>query len=307
MLADLHIPRDYDGFLYLAESVLNPPVLSPHRHLELELNVVAEGRITYVFDGRRLTFEKRALVWMFPAQEHQLIDRSADARYYVAVFKPEMIGNACRGEDYRPLGESGEPGGPVMHCDLEPGGFEHLCRIMDELMADGPDAATLNREAGFGAATDFTYRHADPDWLNSGLRHLLLLSWRLQRGRHGRNRAIDLHPGVARAIDLLGKPDTPQDLKALARLCGMSPAYLSRLFRRQVGVPLTRYRNSVRLARFWQIHRDGGSKTLLESVYAAGFGSYAQFYRVFTETHGSGPRGRLIGPGMAQPAGEAQA
>jgi hypothetical protein len=34
---------------------------------------------------------------------------------------------------------------------------------MDELMIDGPDPDTLNREAGFGAASDFHYQHSDPD------------------------------------------------------------------------------------------------------------------------------------------------
>ena len=302
MLEDLRIPGDCDGLLYLAESARNPPVLPPHRHAELEFNVVARGEITYIVDGRRMTFTQRSLLWMFPAQEHQLVDRSADARYYVAVFKPGMIRGACRGPDARPLRRRGQSGDPVLHCDLEPADLDLMCRLMDELMAGGPDPATLNREAGFGVASDFTYRHADPDWLNAGLRHLLLLSWRHQRGRHGSRREVELHPAVARAVELLRRTDAPDDFGELARRCGVSPSYLSRIFLRQVGVSLTRYRNSVRLARFWQVRREGRSRTLLESAYAAGFGSYAQFFRVFTETYGTGPRESMHGP-PADPAG----
>jgi len=97
MLEDLKLGERYDGFLFLAEAARNPPVLGSHRHIELELNLVVEGTITYVVRGRRFTFGKRSLLWMFPAQEHQLVDRTGDAQYYVAVFKPELLRAACRG------------------------------------------------------------------------------------------------------------------------------------------------------------------------------------------------------------------
>ena len=56
MLEDLHIDPAYDGFLFLAEAVRNPPVLRPHRHRELELNVVIQGKVTYVHAGQRYCF-----------------------------------------------------------------------------------------------------------------------------------------------------------------------------------------------------------------------------------------------------------
>jgi AraC-like DNA-binding protein len=62
------------------------------------------------------------------------------------------------------------------------------------------------------------------------------------------------------------------------------------MFTRQIGVPLSRYRNSVRLAKFMGLIREPEKRTITEAVYAAGFGSYAQFHRVFTQAYGSGPR-----------------
>ena len=91
MLQDLMLDPIYDGFLFLAESVRNPTSLRSHHHVELELNLVARGTITYVAGGRRLLFGPRSLLWMFPAHEHQLVDRTNDAQYYVAVFKPDLI------------------------------------------------------------------------------------------------------------------------------------------------------------------------------------------------------------------------
>ncbi len=43
LLEDLHIRDPYDGFIFKAETVRNPPILKPHRHLELELNLVVGG------------------------------------------------------------------------------------------------------------------------------------------------------------------------------------------------------------------------------------------------------------------------
>jgi AraC-like DNA-binding protein len=39
-----------------------------------------------------------------------------------------------------------------------------------------------------------------------------------------------------------------------------------------------------------EYYRQPEQKTITEAVYAAGFGSYAQFHRVFTQEYGRGPR-----------------
>jgi AraC family transcriptional regulator of adaptative response/methylated-DNA-[protein]-cysteine methyltransferase len=85
-------------------------------------------------------------------------------------------------------------------------------------------------------------------------------------------------------------------LSRLAARCGVSEAYLSRTFARQVGVPLARYRSSARLARFLALYRGEEQRTITEAVFGAGFGSYAQFYRVFRAAYGSGPRRGLAMP-----------
>lgn len=288
MLQNLKLGPEYDGFLFLAESVRNPPILSSHHHVELELNLVVKGSITYVVGGRRFTFARRTLLWMFPAQEHQLVDRSDDAQYYVAVFKPELIARSCRSKTYADLRRKRHDG--VLHTMLEPESFDLIRKTMDSLMRGSLDPDLLNREAGFGVGSNFSYRHGDPEGLNAGLHHLLLLCWRCQQ--HGKALGSDvvLHPAVRRALEFLSEDGRDQDLGVLARRCGVSDAYLSRIFRRQIGVPLSRYRNSLRLARFWTAYRQPAQRTLSEAVYEAGFGSYAQFYKVFTQAYGRGPR-----------------
>jgi len=298
MLENLKIGPEYEGFLFLAEAARNPPVLRPHHHVELEMNLVVSGELTYVVDGVRYRFPKRSLLWIFPSQEHQLVDRSSDAGYYVAVFKPDLIARACRTSRYEALRKKRPSQNGVIHCDLDPDSFENLSREMADVVADGLDPDLLNREAGFGLSEHFSFEHNDPDWLNAALRHFLLLGWRLQQ-RPSAGRAVQLHHSVRRALDLIDKgAEEEASLDSLAEACGVSRSFLSRSFQTGVGVSLTRYRNSVRMGRFWELRRKHPRATLLESVFDAGFGSYSQFFRVYTSIYGESPRSSLaIRPG----------
>jgi AraC-like DNA-binding protein len=290
MLENLKLSDSYDGFLFLAEAARNPPVLRSHRHVELELNLVVQGSITYVVRGKRFTFGKRTLLWMFPAQEHQLVDRSSDAQYYVAVFKPDLIRAACRSAQYEELKRSNWKGvDGVLNTMLGPAAFDLVKRTMDTMMVGALDSDLLNREAGFGVASAFSFEHGDPDALNAGLRHLLLLCWRYQLAGGASDAAVALHPAVLKALGVLGGGGWDGGFAGLARHCGVSGDYLSRVFARQMGVSLGRYRNSVRLGRFLELCRQPGHKTMLEAAYGAGFGSYAQFYKVFVQAYGTGP------------------
>jgi len=103
VLANLKLGKAYDGLLYLAESARHVQMLQSHHHIELEINLIVQGTITYVVDGQRFTFSPRTLLWLFPQQEHQLVDQSEDAQFYVAVFKPSLIKRSCRSVGYEGL------------------------------------------------------------------------------------------------------------------------------------------------------------------------------------------------------------
>ena len=60
----------------------------------------------------------------------------------------------------------------------------------------------------------------------------------------------------------------------------MSLGRLARVFKAEMGMSLVEYRNRLRLDRFTAL-LDTGHRNLLEAALAAGFGSYAQFHRVF--------------------------
>jgi AraC-like DNA-binding protein len=168
---------------------------------------------------------------------------------------------------------------------------------MDSVMEGSLDRDLLDREAGFGVDSDFCYQHTDPDGLNGGLHYLLTLCWRLQNKHPAGESAVDLHPSVQRAIRLLSEGEWAGSLRALAVRCKISDAHLSRLFHQQIGVSLNHYRNSLRMARFWEELKRSPNENFTEVAYAAGFGSYSQFYNLFVEAYGQGPREVLLAVG----------
>jgi AraC-like DNA-binding protein len=98
------------------------------------------------------------------------------------------------------------------------------------------------------------------------------------------------HPKLETAIRILADPDDTPTQAELARRVGLSPYYLSALFRNQTGLAIPAYRNRLRLQTFIRRAQARPEITLLRHALDAGFGSYAQFYRVFTAHMGVSPR-----------------
>ncbi len=96
-----------------------------------------------------------------------------------------------------------------------------------------------------------------------------------------------VHPVVVGTLRLLAQ-DPSLGGKELADRLHISLSRLARLFKAETGLSLVEYRNRLRLERFDVLVRTG-SDNLLEAALAAGFGSYAQFNRVFTAERGVPP------------------
>jgi AraC-like DNA-binding protein len=88
---------------------------------------------------------------------------------------------------------------------------------------------------------------------------------------------------------MLSTQPSLDSLSRLARTCGASASLLSRLFRQQMGVSMGDFRNRHRIERFFELYSDGYRLNITQAAFEAGFGSYAQFHRVFRKTLGYGP------------------
>jgi len=80
--------------------------------------------------------------------------------------------------------------------------------------------------------------------------------------------------------------------KQIAARLDISLSRLARVFKAQLGMSLVEYRNRLRLERF-SVLMDQGRTNLLGAALAAGFGSYAQFHRVFRALRKTSPRNYL--------------
>jgi AraC-like DNA-binding protein len=120
-----------------------------------------------------------------------------------------------------------------------------------------------------------------------------LVGWALRAMQHS-NQFADLptattrHPVLRRAVHLLGRNPSLGGEKLAAEL-GISLSRLARIFKDELGLSLVDYRNQLRLERF-TVLVEGGGTNLLKAALEAGFGSYAQFHRVFRAARGRTPR-----------------
>ena len=238
---------------------------TPHRHEELELNLVTGGTAAYLLGDRRYDLRPGTLVWLFPAQEHVLLDQSPDHERWLGVFRPRLLRRACATPETRTLGEA-DPAGQFCRllCSEDLG---RLTRLMREV-ADS---------------------RADVSLYNAGIAYALLTAWAAYRRADAAPAGANVHPAVERAVRLLRAEDAPETLDALAARVGLSPSRLSRLFGTQTGVSLVEFRNAQRLERFLRLWDGGRRLSVLEAALEAGFGSYPQFHRVFTHRLGCSP------------------
>ncbi len=123
---------------------------------------------------------------------------------------------------------------------------------------------------------------------NAGLAYLLFLLWEAYRS--GTESVIEgaVHPAVERAARLLRDQNPPPSVPVLARQVGLSASRLSRLFGAQTGLCLTDFRATQCLNRALRLC-DDPALSLSEIAAQAGFGSYAQFHRIFRARMGQSP------------------
>lgn len=264
MIEDLELPAGVEG--RVVRHVAGDVRVRAHRHAELEVNLGVSGTATYLLGERRYELTPGTLTWLFPAQEHILVNQSADHELWWAIFTPDLVGRIARAPHTRPLLE-----------DDPAGSFSRRLGIRDtgSLLALFSEVHTAETR--------------DDALANTGLAYLLARAWRAFLDSDEVVDSIHVHPAIRTVVDLLRTDAGTGTLASLARVVGLSPTHLSRLFKAQTGVSLSGYRNQQRLHRFLLAYGTGNHTTALAAALNAGFGSYAQFYRVLRQQTGHGP------------------
>jgi AraC-like DNA-binding protein len=225
MIDDLGVRAGLDGrVLRHAAGDVRPRA---HRHAELELNLVVRGTASYLLGDRRYALTPGTLTWLFPGQDHVLVDESADHELWWAVFRPALVARIATTQRAGPLLEK-DPAGRFRRR-LDSGRVRRLGALFHEVR----DAETV-----------------DDVLVNTGLAYLLRFAWRAFLDSDDVVGGVDLHPAVETVARMLRADPDGGDLAALARAASLSPSHLSRIFKEQTGVSISRFRNRQRLQRF---------------------------------------------------------
>ena len=254
MRQQLELPAGLDGNLwhYRHHGRAN----AMHHHAELEFNLVTQGRGLYLLANRKYQIRRGDLLWLFPAQEHVLIEQSADFEMWVGVARPKAVRRLATDASATVLRQANPTG--------------EYCRRL-------PQPVFARLEA---LLVDVATTHKQPGLFNAGLGYALLAAW--QSFEHAADVPVhDVHPAVEKAARYIRDKNNTIGLNDLARHAGLSAARLSRLFKQQTGIALVNFRNRQRIEKFLALYGTGQRMTMLGAALEAGFGSYPQFHRVF--------------------------
>ncbi len=262
MRQQLKLPAGLDGNLWHYRQLGRANAM--HHHAELEFNLVTQGCGLYLLANRKYQIRRGDLLWLFPAQEHVLIEQSADFEMWVGIAKPRTVRRIATDASARILRQA-NPNGEYCRRLSQPA-FTRLESLLTEV------AATCARHGLF----------------NAGLNYALLAAW--NSFEHAADVPVgDVHPAVEKAARQVRDQNNTLGLEALARYSGLSPARLSRLFKQQTGIALVDFRNRQRVDKFLTLYGTGQRITMLGAALEAGFGSYPQFHRVFKRVLGCSP------------------
>ncbi len=227
------------------------------RHLQLTLCLAGTAR--FQCGSQIQHIRASTIAWSVPSLRFQFVDASSDYEAWVAEVDGSVV----------------ERLGIGMHQRQGAG----LARLLTPATSD-----RLAAQFGYLDSLD-----AGGEQFGVGLEYLILSAWAEQHRATRVDELLDVHPVVERAAQLLREQPEQGSLRDLAKACGASASWLSRLFREQLGVSLVGYRNQARIDRFFELYREGRGLNLSDAALGAGFGSYAQFHRVFKDTLGFAP------------------
>jgi AraC-like DNA-binding protein len=154
------------------------------------------------------------------------------------------------------------------------------------LLAAGQVVGVMYADAAYSSSEFDAERQAHAAMLCGSLAHLVLA----RQPRQVSQAAAGPHQPqrmVRRVLAALERDATVRG-QELARELDVSPGHLARVFKSELGVSLVEYRNRMRLRRFFD-DVERGERNLTKAAHAAGFGSYAQFHRVYHQLQGGTP------------------
>jgi AraC-like DNA-binding protein len=265
--------------------------LPSHFHAQLEFLLVLRGRALARVGRTVHAVHAGQLVWFLPGIEHELMEASSDLDFRVVQVEPDLcaeVGRMLRAD--AGLDSISHDAGDSFSNWTSDLGWLASGRPVVELKSADRDQLleSCDRTCHANGLTTQT---------PARVRSALACAWRATRGDHDHRRQSSL---VELACCLL-LGHGAQDRPAICRALGVSDAYLSRRFQAELGISFLEQRARLRVVRFLTyVTRE--RRTCLDAGLRAGFGSYSQLHRVFSDLVQQSPRSYLLGGGRNQRA-----
>lgn len=274
------VPIDVDD-VRLEEAALwvrqgAPPVMEhPHRHDDLELNLVRTGRLRYLFGGSTLRVSAGEVALFWGGTPHQLVapDAVPTDVSWVHVPLTEVLGWSLPSELLAVL-LSARPV-VVPASALAPDVGARFATWHHDVLAGGDPTVVMLEVQAFVRRALGAHARADP--------------------AEPAPPAATTHPGtdpVARATAMARyvaehyrSPLTAADV---ARAAHLSPSHAMTVFRRVVGTTVGTYVARCRVAEAQRLLITT-ARTTAEIAHAAGFTSQSSFYDTFRQICGTSP------------------
>jgi AraC family transcriptional regulator, melibiose operon regulatory protein len=243
---------------------------SAHRHDDLEINLVEDEPLTYLFGGSLVTIEPGHAALFWAAVPHRLIDTPHNWNAHVRwlhVPLAQVLGWGLPGQAIAQLLR----GTPLITHRPDHPDRTAFARWSQDLGSSSPDLhaiATLEIQAGVRRLLRIALPQsgaADGPDVPDAVRHVVTMARYITR--HHR------------------EPIRPADVAAAAHL---HPNYAMTLFRQVLGTTIHTYLTDRRIA---EAQRQLLTSTATTSQIAegAGFGSHSGFYAAFTQACGMPP------------------
>jgi AraC-like DNA-binding protein len=244
-----------------------------HWHDHVELNLLLEGRMTYLLNGRLEQIEAGRLVLFWAAIPHQTIAVDANSPL-ICIYLP-LVNFLALPID-RQVRQSVMQGRLLRGPDTQTNDLRSLPLWEEEWRAGNPARQRLVLEEvqlRIRRLMLDSCETSDPETLSApappvghAVRHVELLT-DLINSRHS----------------------NPLSLPDLARLAGMHTSTINKAFRDVLGITANEYLIRYRIARAMQRLADT-DQPVLQVGFECGFGSVSRFYEIFKARTGITPR-----------------
>jgi AraC family transcriptional regulator, melibiose operon regulatory protein len=241
-----------------------PRMTEPHRHHELELNLILNGSVTYLFGGQQVSVKAGQFMLFWGTLPHRLLDCD---RGTVCGWLTLPLATFLRYGVPEKLTQHVLHGTAIIETvrEIDRVLFEQWLKDWQSPNAEKQEVLELE--------------------LGAWLRRLSLnLSEQqvTQPKKHQESKAAQLAEYISEHYQ------DPLQLKDIANIAGLNESYASTLFKDTFSMTVLEYLTQHRVAHAQRLLVTT-NKRVLDIAFDAGFGSSSQFYAAFTKACGQTP------------------